>query len=280
MECFPVLRHNTHVDLVLAGSSLQLWGAMATNPQRKSENGGFRCVGMFFFEQNTAVRSVSQSNQSQAGFLQPKNDAATSGCQACVLELAHQPPLLAGLRLGNRNCRASSDHRPDASIPKTTNRALARGSTSSGYLLSFRHLVAVTQSADNGRIDCELRSTEQWQPVNCNFESSCVHLSRTRTFQIQISYQDVRGDAPARLTANARCCAIQSNPPLAQHPCTCASCPVMAKDVAGGIKPGETARRAWTMQLLRQFLLGSAPKPGMLRSSWETDPSRGKIDGL
>ena len=36
----------------------------------------------------------------------------------------------------------------------------------------------------------------------------------------------------------------------------------------------------WTMQLLRQFLLGSAPEPWMPRSSWETDPSRGKIDGL
>ena len=64
---------------------------------------------------------------------------------ACSARLRINHPSWRDFALATRltNCLASSDHRPDASIPETTSRALARGPTSSGYLLSFRRLVTV-----------------------------------------------------------------------------------------------------------------------------------------
>ena len=123
---------------------------------------------------------------------------------------AHQPPLLAGLRLGKQAHELSSLIGPPSRRLNPEDHQSRPGPRAHKFwvLLSFCRLAAVkatpsTSAAPSsgspitGRIDCELRSTEQWQPVNCNFESSCIHLSRTRTFQIQISCQNVRGDAPA-----------------------------------------------------------------------------------
>ena len=115
----------------------------------------------------------------------------------------------------------------------------------------------------------------QWQPVNCDFESSCVRTSQT--FQILSSHQDVRGDASV------------------------ASRPLHVRELRGdgqrhqgsghrqlrAVRGKRIWRRRvkstsvmWTLPLLRQFLLGDAPEHGTPRSSWGTDPSRGKIGGL
>ena len=176
------------------------------------------------------------------------------------------------------NCRASSDHHPDVSIPKTTNRALARGPTNSGLLPSpcCGQNDAVNLCGASSGSPITAQSADD--PLNNGNPSTATSSLRASTCpgpgpSKSRSYQDVRGDAPARLPANARCCAFQSKPPLAQ-PCMCASCPVMAKDVEEWphwkrrIKSTEDLGNKsgmWTMQLLRQFLLGNAPEPGMPR---------------
>ena len=265
---------------------------------------------------------------------------ATSECQACVLELALHiarqwsvpirateqammeaqsirhacsarlrinHPSWRDFALANKltNCRASSDHRPDALIPKTTNRALARGPTSSGYLFSFRRLAAVKATPSTSaapflavpsprRVLTMVASIASCGPPNNGNPSTATSSLRASTCP---------GPGPSksrfftktflvtRPPANARCCAFQSKPPLARHPCTCASCPVMAKDVKEvatpavarneryrhleaayqehaedlGIKPCETARRACgECNSSASSCLGAHQSPGCL----------------
>ena len=120
------------------------------------------------------ARDLAESQQRLCATEQATMDAQCIR-HACSARLRINHPSWRDFALASRltNCLASPDHRPDASIPKTTNRALARGPTSSRYLLSFRRLAAVKATPSTSaeplllfhhRAECS-RLSRRLQPV-------------------------------------------------------------------------------------------------------------------
>ena len=72
------------------------------------------------------------------------------------------------------------------------------------------------ESANDGGIHCQLCSAAQWQAINSHFESCIRPIC---DLQIQITDQNVRGDASPRLVAHSGSDTCQGETSFAQNPC-------------------------------------------------------------
>ena len=299
-----------------------------------------RVITVFFTRRE--FWNFQQSNQCPKLVCAIKTDAATSRCQACVVELAlHiargsskkdsararateqammeaqriRHACSARLRINHTswrdfalasklmNCRASSDHRPDASIPKTTCRALARGPTSSGHLLSFRRLAAVKATPSTSaapllavpsprRVLTMVASIASCAPPNNGNPSTATSSLRASTCP---------GPGPSKSRSLTKTFVVTRPPTSRQmravalsrangddqrrrrsgHTGNCAQWEVKASGGGASRARGRLGHQTWWDGTSGMWtMLGNTPEPWMPRSSWETDPSRGKIDGL
>ena len=85
------------------------------------------------------------------------------------------------------------------------------------------------QWADQGRVDCQLRSLEKRQSVNHDLEPPRVELFHHT--EVQIPHKHVGPDPPTSLPTDPRGRVLQREPPASQRPSNSTRRPVMAKGV-------------------------------------------------
>ena len=157
-------------------------------------------------------------------------------CSAPLLRKKTGSHLARAFARRDRNSLVSSDHRPPTSPARTTNRALQRGLTSSGLVLSFLRLAATKTApstwAARGcaepsqcKADTSVVSTASWAPPNKGNPSAKISIrllssgsgsakskSRNMPFVTTLPPASLQMRAPALSTANPR---RPKNPALA-----------------------------------------------------------------
>ena len=141
-------------------------------------------------------------------------------CSARLFEMGGSD-LAFALAKRDKNLRVSSDQRPPISPARTTRRALRP--TNSGYVRSFQ------SSGCRQRVDCQLRSSKERQPINRDFQSGLIPGVRCR--QIELTQHGIGNNPSSSFTADPNTCTLHCEAPPSQHPRsgTCSS--MVAKGV-------------------------------------------------